>query len=242
MCFVSFTPLNALLTHLCGFSLSKEFPDTQSLVRHAFTSLKVGLRADHLGLHKALCVLMGWKSSEVPDGRWSLQVLPEAQALSLKEDLVLWPPQVIIHNSSILNENPDERKVIKIEEMEGILKDMGYGEGKTKVCRGKPANQSIMVVTFNSTFSGLQEAQRLHNYYADTKRGREDFLRINSKSGEKSEEAHGELAKNVGHDVLYGYMGTAEDLDKLDFGSKSKCIVKSKKDIQAIAGAPLETD
>ncbi|KAI3838848.1 hypothetical protein MKX03_002624 [Papaver bracteatum] len=230
-----------VLCSVCG-SLSKEFPDTQSLVRHAFTSLKVGLRADHLGLHKALCVLMGWKSSEVPDGRWSLQVLPEAQALSLKEDLVLWPPQVIIHNSSILNENPDERKVIKIEEMEGMLKDMGYGEGKTKVCRGKPANQSIMVVTFNSTFSGLQEAQRLHNYYADKKRGREDFLRINSKSGGKSEEAHGELAKNVGQDVLYGYIGTAEDLDKLDFGSKSKCIVKSKKDIQAIAGAPLETD
>ncbi|KAI3992369.1 hypothetical protein MKX01_030090 [Papaver californicum] len=230
-----------VLCSVCG-SLSKDFADTQSLVRHAFTSLKVGLRADHLGLHKALCVLMGWKSSEVPDDRWSLQVLPDAQALSLKEDLVLWPPQVIIHNSSILNENPDERKVIKIEEMEGILKDMGYGDGKTKVCRGKPANQSIMVVTFNSTFSGMQEAQRLHNYYTDKKRGRADFLRINSKSGEKSEESHGELAKNVSHDVLYGYMGTAEDLDKLDFGSKSKCIVKSKKDIQAIAVAPLETD
>ncbi|KAI3987099.1 hypothetical protein MKX01_036889 [Papaver californicum] len=230
-----------VLCSVCG-SLSKEFADTQSLVRHAFTSLKVGLRADHLGLHKALCVLMGWKSSEVPDDRWSLQVLPDAQALSLKEDLVLWPPQVIIHNSSILNENPDERKVIRIEEMEGILKDMGYGDGKTKVCRGKPANQSIMVVTFNSTLSGLQEAQRLHNYYTEKKRGREDFMRINSKSGEKSEEAHGELAKNVSHDVLYGYMGIAEDLDKLDFGSKSKCIVKSKKDIQAIASAPLETD
>ncbi|OVA03615.1 XS domain [Macleaya cordata] len=229
-----------LLCSVCG-SLSKEFVDTRSLVKHTFTSLKVGLRADHLGLHKALCVLMGWRSAVVPDDAWVQRVLPDAEALSLKEDLILWPPLVIIHNTSILNANPDERKVVTVEEMDAILREMGFGSEKTKVCRGKPANQSIMVVKFKPTFSGLQEAERLHNYYTEKKRGREEFLQINSRSGDKSEEAVGQATNNVDH-VLFGYMGIADDLDKLDFGTKSKCIVKSKKDIQAIADAPLKTD
>ncbi|XP_039038218.1 uncharacterized protein LOC120175718 [Hibiscus syriacus] len=56
----------SLFCIVCGRSYSKEFMDTQRLVTHAFMSHKVGLRAEHLGLHKAICVLLGWDSSAQP--------------------------------------------------------------------------------------------------------------------------------------------------------------------------------
>ena len=51
----------------------------------------------------------------------------------------------------------------------------GLWWGKTKICRGKPANQSIMVVRFRATFSGLQKAEKLHNMYAENQHGRTEF-------------------------------------------------------------------
>ncbi|KAJ4970807.1 hypothetical protein NE237_003906 [Protea cynaroides] len=225
----------SLLCIVCG-SQSKEFGDTRSLATHA-AMLQKQSRADHRGLHKAICVLMGWKplNSSVPrDGSlWVPAELPHSEALALKEDLILWPPLVIIHNSSIANKDPDRRKVITIENMEAILKEMGFGVGKAKVCHGRPANQSVMVVKFGPTFSGLQDAERLHKYYSENKRGRVEFQQINANSGS----VQGDEVERV----LYGYLGIAEDLYKLDFGTKGRALVKSKKDIQAIADAPLKT-
>ena len=34
--------------------------------------------------------------------------------------------------------------------------------------------------------------------------------------------------------ILYGYMGIAEDLDKMDFNSKKLCITKSMKQIDQL--------
>ncbi|KAF5177891.1 Rna recognition motif xs domain protein [Thalictrum thalictroides] len=229
-----------LLCIVCGRH-SKEFLDTRGLVTHAFMSHKFGKRAHHLALHKAVCVLMGWKSVVTSNGACVYEPLPETEALSLKEDLILWPPLVIIHNSFTLNENSDGQ-IITIEHMEAILRDMGVSGGKTKVRHGNPANQSIMVVKFLPTFSGLQEAEKLHKLYVENKRGRGEFQKLkhdNTSIGSK--EAGGIPLEKVEHD-LYGYMGVIEDLDKLDFDTKKKCVVKSKKAIQAIADAPLKTD
>lgn len=118
---------------------------------------------------------------------------------------------------------------------------MGFG-GKATICRGKPANQSIMVAKFNSTFSGLQEAERLHNFYAETKRGRAELQPTqSSNSSSCNRETRNEFANKVEF-VLFGYLGLAEDLDKLDFETKKRCFVKSKKEIQDIANAPLKTE
>ncbi|PIA25226.1 hypothetical protein AQUCO_12200005v1 [Aquilegia coerulea] len=111
-----------LLCSICG-STSKAFANSHSLASHAFVSSKAGLRADHLGLHKALCVLMGW-NSDVTGSTWVRQILPDPEALAIKEDLILWPPLVIIHNSSIGSKNPDEQKVVTVESMEAILAGM----------------------------------------------------------------------------------------------------------------------
>lgn len=106
----------------CCFSKSDTFADTESLAMHAFTSTKVGLRTQHLGLHKALCVLMGWKSAEDFNSQWLSEVMSDAETSSIKEDLIIWPPLVIIHNSTIGKKYPDEQVILSTEALESKLK------------------------------------------------------------------------------------------------------------------------
>lgn len=220
----------SLKCSICG-SNSKEFVDTRSLGMHAFKSLRVGLRAQHLGFHKALCVLMGWKSAVAPYTSWVDQVLPHAEASAVTDDLIIWPPTVIIQNRSIGCNDFNERITVTIEMLETILRDMGFNGVKIKVCRGKPGNPSIMVVKFSGTFSGLEQAEKLHNLYAKMKQGRAELQEM---SGEfKSNKLEGNRAESV----LYGYLGIAGDMDKLDFESKKRSVVKSKKEIMAIVDA-----
>ncbi|KDP34702.1 hypothetical protein JCGZ_10907 [Jatropha curcas] len=220
---------------------SKEFVDTLSLAQHAFMSCKIGSRSEHLGLHKALCVLMGWKNTKVLNGQWVRQILPESEASSLKEDLIIWPPVVIIHNSSITNHNLNERMIVSIEGLKDILRGMGCEQRMTNLCRGKAANQSTMVVSFSGTFSGLQAAERLHGHFGEKKRGRAEFEQTISKGCKNNgEDTRRTLADKV-ESVIYGYLGIASDLDKLDFEIKKRCVVKSKKEIEAIANATFNT-
>ncbi|KAJ8551970.1 hypothetical protein K7X08_028413 [Anisodus acutangulus] len=221
---------------VCGRD-SEEFADSESLVRHALTSSKAGLRSQHLGLHKALCALMGWKSADAPNDSWVREKLSNAETVVLEEDLIIWPPVVIIHNSSITSSNPQQRVVVSAEELESKLRDMGFGE-KAKVSRGKPASQSILMVKFSATLSGLEEAERLCDIYAHRKHGRAEFQRISSgHSGSRDDETKEPLTDPVGK-ILYGYLGIAEDLDKVDFETKKRSSVRSKKQIKDIAVAP----
>ncbi|KAL3354435.1 hypothetical protein AABB24_018871 [Solanum stoloniferum] len=221
---------------VCGRD-SEEFADSESLVRHALTSSKAGLRSQHLGFHKALCALMGWKSADSHEDSWVREKLSNAETVALKEDLIIWPPVVIIHNSSINSSNPDQRVVVSAEELESKLREMGFGE-KAKVSRGKPANQSILMVKFSATLSGLEEAVRLCDIYAHRKHGRAEFQRISSgHSGNNDDETKEPLTDKVGK-ILYGYLGIAEDLDKVDFETKKRSSVRSKKQIKDIAVAP----
>ncbi|KAL4369374.1 hypothetical protein GQ457_05G019930 [Hibiscus cannabinus] len=233
----------SLFCIVCGRSYSKEFMDTQRLVTHAFMSHKVGLRAEHLGLHKAICVLLGWDSVAPPDTiTWVPQVLPEAEALAQKEDLVLWPPMVVIHNISMSNNNPQEQKVVPIEGVQAFLRDKGFVGGKITVCLGRPADQSIMVVKFLGTFTGLAMAERLHKYFVENERGRIKFTSKNN--GENSIEEVGTVGEgdNLEEALLYGYMAISEDLNKLDFHNRKWSVVKSKKEILDLANDPVKTD
>lgn len=81
------------------FRSSKDFPDTHSLITHSYNYDNDDLRVDHLGLHKALCVLMGWNYSRPPDNSRAYQFLSADEAAANQDDLILWPPMVIIHNT-----------------------------------------------------------------------------------------------------------------------------------------------
>lgn len=79
---------------------SKDVQDTHSLVMHTYCSDDASSRVHHLGLHKALCVLMGWNYSKAPDNTKAYQNLPAEEAAINQAQLIIWPPHVIVHNTS----------------------------------------------------------------------------------------------------------------------------------------------
>lgn len=232
----------SLFCVVCGVSSSKEFQGTQNLAKHALMSRKIGLRAQHLGLHRAICVLLGWSLVTADPINWVPEVLPDDIALTQKEDLILWPPLVVIHNMSMAVDDPKDQRVIPRERVEAFLRGKGFAEGKMVVCLGKPADQSVIVVKFLNTFSGLGNAGKLHEYFAENKRGRVEFQKRTTDHGKGNDsEALGMRGDDQEETLLYGYMGIAEDLDKIDYYAKKTSWVKSKKEIYDLANAPVKS-
>ncbi|KQJ92045.1 uncharacterized protein LOC104584771 isoform X2 [Brachypodium distachyon] len=193
---------------VCG-SVARKFPDIDALMSHAYDTCKLGLKTKHLGLHKALCVLMGWDVHVAPD----------------------------VHNSSITNKTKAaEAKVVSIEEIEGVLADIGVACGKAKVTHGKPANQSVFVVKFLPTISGFQEAMRIDEHFAAENHGKEDLQQIRGEKGKSAAPA------DKLEELLYAHVAVAEDLGYLDDETKKRCVVRSKSEIEAKANATLNLD
>lgn len=53
---------------------------------------------------------------------WVPEVLPDDSALTQKEDLILWPPLVVIHNISMAVDDPKDQRVIPRERIETFLR------------------------------------------------------------------------------------------------------------------------
>ncbi|XP_055830834.1 uncharacterized protein LOC129899848 [Solanum dulcamara] len=226
---------------VCAKSQLKEFKDTRSLAVHCFMSQKVWLKAKHLGLHKAICFLMGWNSDAPPEGKlWVPVAVPAPNALAQKEDLILWPPVVVIHNFSGLVTGLDGQKVTTTEAVENFLRGKGFSGGKMKVCMGKPGNGSVLLVKFLGTIPGIQYAEKLHNYFMEEERGRKDFRVVISTKGKgiDNRNVKGDKVEEI---LLYGYMGIAEDLDKVDIDTKRRSLIKSKKEIRDFVDAPVKS-
>jgi len=103
-------------------SVARKFPDIDALLTHAYNTCKEGLKTRHLGFHKALCVLMGWNWLVAPDTSKAHHSIPSEEVNAMRGDLMLWPPVVVIHNSSIVNKVKDtEAKVVSMEEIECVL-------------------------------------------------------------------------------------------------------------------------
>lgn len=69
------------------------------LLMHMYNSDLANLVVDHLGLHKALCILMGWNYRTPPDNSKVYQFLSAEEAAANLDDLIIWPPLVIIQNT-----------------------------------------------------------------------------------------------------------------------------------------------
>ena len=124
-----------------------------------------------------------------------------------------------------------------------VMAEKGFIRGRIKVCLGRPSDKSVMVIKFLGTFTGLGDAEKLHKYFDENKRGRVDFERITSNNGKSSKSWDaGNQGEKVEEHILYGYMGIAEDLDKVDYNTRKSCVVKSKMEIQDLANAPLRPD
>ena len=59
-------------------------------------------------------------------GTWSPEPLPGPDALALKEDLILWPPIVIVHNISLSNNDHNKWKLINIDALEEFLRGLWH--------------------------------------------------------------------------------------------------------------------
>ena len=67
---------------------------------HAYNALNLVLRSQHSTLYKELCVyMMGWSYVFPPDNDKSYQSFSTPKAMENNQDLILWPPLVIIHNA-----------------------------------------------------------------------------------------------------------------------------------------------
>jgi hypothetical protein len=103
-------------------SVARKFLDIDALMSHAYDTCKPGLKTKHLGFRKALCVLMGWNWQVAPDPSKAYQSFSSEEVNAMKGDLILWPPVVVIHNSSIANKlKVAEAKIVSVEEIEGVL-------------------------------------------------------------------------------------------------------------------------
>ncbi|XP_002517137.2 uncharacterized protein LOC8280922 [Ricinus communis] len=225
-----------LMCLVCGRS-SKDFPDTHALVMHTYNSDNADLRVDHLGLHKALCILMGWNYSKPPDNAKVYQLLPADVAATNQDDLVMWPPMVIIHNT-VTGKGKDGRiEGLGNKAMDNKIRDLGFSGGKSKSLYGRDGHLGITLIKFSSDQFGLKEALQLAEHFEKENHGRKAWGCIQPLSLGKDDEKNPNLVKversGEKKRILYGYLGTAADLYKVDFETRKKLTIESQRDYKA---------
>lgn len=220
----------------CGRA-SKDFPDMHSLITHVYGSHSADLHVDHLGLHKALCVLMGWNYAKVPDNSKGYQSLSANEAEANQEDLVLWPPLVIIRNTNTGRGKDGRMEGMSNKVLEIKLKDLGFGGGKAKSLYGKEGHLGVTLVKFAPDQSGLKEAVRLAEYLEKDYHGRKGWARAQPSQSGRDDESNPNLVKvdektRENQRILYGYLATAVDLEEVDFETRKKATIESKRELK----------
>ncbi|CAO2142112.1 unnamed protein product [Urochloa humidicola] len=207
--------------------------DLHALLNHAYHAKNAEHRADHLGFHKALCVLMGWNYSVAPVHKTAYQALSTADAEANQGDLILWPPTVIIENT-YKSKNGGQKDVMSNNEMESKLREMGFAGVDVQPLPRKDGQQS-MQVKFPASLDGLNKASQLVELFERQGHGRASWAHIRSIAPTADGGNNPMLVKVDGKGertwVLYGYLATAWDLDMLDPESKQNVTVKSRKEL-----------
>ncbi|XP_076911626.1 uncharacterized protein LOC143569648 [Bidens hawaiensis] len=221
----------------CGRS-SKNFPDMHSLIMHTYNPEKStsDLVPDHLGLHKALCILMGWNSMMPPDNSKAYQRLSAEDNAANRDDLIMWPPHVIIRNTTTGKGRDGRMEGLGNKAMDAKLRDIGFTTGKPKSMYGRDGHMGTTVVKFASDQSGLKDAVRLADFFEKERRGRGSWASVQHmyKPGNDDEKDPNfvKLDKNTGQKerILYGYLGTVFDLEIVDFDTRKKVTIESKRE------------
>ncbi|KAI5067827.1 hypothetical protein GOP47_0018355 [Adiantum capillus-veneris] len=224
-----------LLCIACG-RLSKTFTDTHSLVMHTLQSQKKGLRAEHLGLCKAICSIMRWRHTIDPAGGKAYQDCSAEEAKSNNEDLILWPPAVIVHY--VAKKIEGQQETVAESAVKDFLKDTGFLSERVKIAHGKGGT---VIVKYSPLLPCLHDAESLHHHFASRNFGRDDWWSARPVKQESNGDLDPVLEDGDGAEknMLYGYIALAQDLDKVDADLQRRCQVKSRKDIEAIIGDPL---
>ncbi|XP_028220089.1 uncharacterized protein LOC114401713 [Glycine soja] len=214
---------------------AKDFPDMHALIMHTYNPDNADSRIDHLGLHKALCVLMRWNYSKPPDNSKAYQFLPADEAAANQDDLIMWPPLVIIHNTNTGKNRDGRMEGLGNKMMDNKIRELGFVGGKSKSLYGRDGHLGITLVKFAGDQSGFKEAIRLAEHFEKENHGRKDWDRVQSQTLGKDDENNANLVKVDEKKVdkrrvLYGYLGTAFDLDKVDFDTRKKAFIESRRE------------
>ncbi|KAI5580197.1 hypothetical protein BDE02_08G139000 [Populus trichocarpa] len=220
----------------CGRS-SKDFPDMHALIMHTYSSDNADVRVDHLGLHKALCILMRWNYSMPPDNSKAYQFLPADEAGANQDDLIMWPPMMIIHNTITGKSKDGRMEGLGNRAMDSKMRDLGFVGGKSKSLYGRDGHLGITLVKFGGDQSGLKEATRMAEYFEKDNHGREAWGCLQPVTLGKDDEKNPSLVKvdRSGEKtrILYGYLATAADLYKVDFETRKKVVIESLREYEA---------
>ncbi|KAF8388063.1 hypothetical protein HHK36_026729 [Tetracentron sinense] len=215
---------------------SKDFPDMHDLIIHTYNSQNS--RVDHLGLHKALCVLMGWNYEKSPANSKAYQSLSVHEARANKEDLIIWPPLVIIHNTYTIRGSDGRMKGMKNRAMNKRIIGLGFNGGWSKCLYDKDhGHQGINLIKFNGDHPyGLNTAIRLAEFFEKEKHGRKGWARAESSKAykDKDDESNWKLfkreRKGVKNRILFGYLGTASELDLVNLDTRKNAVIVSKRE------------
>ncbi|KAM3356272.1 hypothetical protein P3S68_022986 [Capsicum galapagoense] len=214
---------------------SKDCPDMHSLIMHAYNPDSADSLVEHLAFHKALCVLMGWNYLTPPDHSKSYQILSAGEATANRDDLILWPPLVIIHNTITGKRDDGRMEGLGNKAMDSYLRGIGFPGGKAKALYSRDGHLGVTLVKFASDQSGFMEAMRLAEYFEKENHGRNGWARLQPLTLGKDDENNPDLFKfdhRTGEKkrVFYGYLGTVNDLEKVDFDFRKKITIASRLD------------
>ncbi|KAM5569392.1 hypothetical protein ABKV19_016758 [Rosa sericea] len=229
--------LNCLACGTTGRS-AKDFPDMHSLIMHSYNTDSADIRVDHLGLHKALCVLMGWNYSKPPDNSKAYQFLSADEAAANQDDLIMWPPMVIIHNTLTGKSKDGRMEGLGNKAMDSYIRDLGFGSGKSKSLYGRDGHLGTTLIKFSADEAGLKEALRMTEFFEKDNHGRRAWYHVQPLTlGNKDDENNPYLVKldektREKKRVLYGYLGTASDLEKIDFDTRKKAVIESWREFK----------
>ncbi|CAN4091326.1 unnamed protein product [Withania somnifera] len=199
---------------------SKECPDMHSLSMHAYNLDNTDSLVEHLAFHKVLCVLMGWNYLTPPGHSKSYQMLSADEAAANRDDLILWPPLVIIHNTITGKRDDGRMEGLGNKAMDSYLRDGHLG---------------VTLVKFACDQSGLMEAMRLAEYFEKYNHRRNAWAGLQPLTQGKDDENNPDLFKfdhRTGEKkrVFYGYLVTVNDLEKVDFDFRKKITIASRSD------------
>ncbi|XP_023550907.1 uncharacterized protein LOC111808905 [Cucurbita pepo subsp. pepo] len=103
---------------------------------------------------------------------WVPEVLPKEKAVVHKEDLVIWPPVIIVCNIFLSHSNPDKRRVVTIEALESFLRSKNLLRGRVKMnlrvsCRSKCNGVEVPVL--------VDECRKTRQCFSERRGGRVSF-------------------------------------------------------------------
>lgn len=111
-----------------------------------------------------------------------------------------------------------------------MIAEFGFKSGKSKAMYGKEGHMGMSIVKFANTETGLKEAEKLAEFFKRQGHGRNDwvdahigvdadqnpnFFKVDESTGEKKF-------------IFFGYLAIASDLDKIDYDTRKKAVLKSK--------------